>query len=59
MAWQLMFLGWYREGLDGSRLAMPARGYTWNETPALNRAIWRRHCRATTRHVFDAFERSY
>lgn len=41
--WQQMFLGWYELGLAGSIPEMPARGYKWNQTPKLNRAIWEKH----------------
>ena len=40
--WQRMLLGWYDGGRDGGMPAMPARGYKWSETPALNRVIQER-----------------
>jgi len=40
--WQHLFLGWYKDGLQGVP-QMPAPGYRWNETPALNHAIWKQH----------------
>lgn len=39
-AWHRLLLGWYAEGMAGGRPAMPAAGYTWRQTPELNRAIW-------------------
>jgi hypothetical protein len=39
--WHLMFQRWYTEGSTGMKPAIPAQGYTWKETPALNRSIWR------------------
>lgn len=44
-AWHEMFLLWEREGAAGRRTKMPAPGFTWKDTPALNAAIWER-----TRH---------
>lgn len=44
-AWHEMFLLWEREGAAGGKPEMPAPGFTWKETPALNEAIWER-----TRH---------
>jgi uncharacterized protein (TIGR03083 family) len=41
--WRRMFLRWYREGLAGVVPSLPAPGYTWRETPRLNRAIQERH----------------
>ena len=57
--WEQMFLGWYRAGLEGREPALPAEGYKWNETPRLNEDIWRRHKRASWRHVREAFDTSY
>ncbi len=56
-AWEQMFLGWYREGLSGKQPDLPAPGYKWNETPRLNKEIWRRHRDKPwmqVRHDFDA-----
>lgn len=41
--WHLMFLRWYKEGMAGNIPAMPAPGYTWKDTPALNKAIWEKY----------------
>ncbi len=41
--WHLMFLKWYEEGMAGKTPEMPAPGYTWKETPALNKAIWEKY----------------
>lgn len=40
-AWHELFLGWEEMGRAGSIPAMPAPGFTWKDTPALNAAIWR------------------
>lgn len=42
-AWQRMFLEWERVGRSGEVAQMPAPGYTWKTTPALNMAIHERH----------------
>lgn len=41
-AWHRMFLSWEEQGRRGDTPAMPAPGYSWSDTPALNDAIWRR-----------------
>ena len=41
--WQQMLRRWFEEGRDGLRPEVPAPGFKWNETPALNRAIQRRY----------------
>ncbi|MBL7806558.1 MAG: ClbS/DfsB family four-helix bundle protein [Saprospiraceae bacterium] len=38
--WHLMFLNWYETGMRGEKPAIPAPGYSWKTTPALNRLIW-------------------
>jgi len=41
--WHLLFLRWYEEGMQGQKPEMPAPGYTWKTTPALNRYIWEKY----------------
>ena len=38
--WHLMLLDWYAIGMSGQKPDMPAKGYTWSMTPALNQWIW-------------------
>lgn len=54
--WEGMFLRWFEEGRDGGSPERPAPGYSWRETPALNRAIQRKHrgrALAALRREFD------
>ncbi len=37
--WHLMMLQWYEVGMAGDKPEMPAKGYTWKTTPALNQWI--------------------
>lgn len=39
-AWHRLLLGWYSTGMAGGRPSMPAPGYTWRQTPALNAELW-------------------
>ena len=39
-AWHEMFLEWERDGSKGAKPSMPAPGFTWADTPALNQEIW-------------------
>lgn len=57
--WEQMFLGWYRQGMEGQDPPLPAPGYKWNQTPELNRAIWRKHRRKSWAKVSEAFDRSF
>lgn len=57
--WQQMFLGWYEQGLGGAMPEMPARGYTWRQTPKLNRAIREKHRSRSRVAAMAAFESGY
>ena len=57
--WQRMFLRWYDDGLKGNLPDLPARGYSWRETPQLNRAIWAKHRRRSIVSVREDFEAGY
>jgi hypothetical protein len=57
--WEQMFLRWYREGQRGLRPVLPAPGFKWRETPALNREIWRKHRKKSSAQVRKAFDASY
>ena len=57
--WERMFLGWYRQGLEGGAPALPAPGYKWNETPRLNADIQRRHAAKSWARVQADFDASY
>ncbi|MDR0849196.1 MAG: ClbS/DfsB family four-helix bundle protein [Propionibacteriaceae bacterium] len=38
--WHDMMLRWYADGMSGTKPVMPAPGYTWKTTAALNAVIW-------------------
>lgn len=57
--WQQMALGWYRTGLRGAVPDMPAPGYKWNQTPALNQMIYEKHRDAPLSEVMEAFSASH
>ena len=41
--WEQMCLSWYQAGLRGETPELPAPGYKWNQTPALNQMIFEKH----------------
>lgn len=57
--WQHMFLGWYEDGRRGVTPEMPAPGFTWRETPRLNRAIWEKHRSRSHEAVRAEFDAGY
>jgi hypothetical protein len=42
-AWHRLFLTWYEEGMQGQKPPMPAPGYSWKTTPALNESIFQKY----------------
>ncbi len=58
-AWQDLFMGWHESGLRGETPAMPASGYNWGQTPALNQAIYTAHCGESLAEARAAFEASH
>lgn len=42
-AWHDLFLTWEDAGRAGRTVSIPAPGFTWKQTPALNDVLWRRH----------------
>ncbi|NNK75455.1 MAG: ClbS/DfsB family four-helix bundle protein [Maribacter sp.] len=38
--WHLMFMDWYKVGMQGQKPDIPAKGYTWRDTKELNKKIW-------------------
>lgn len=40
LAWQGMVRSWYQQGKVGETPITPAEGYTWQQIPALNQAIY-------------------
>ncbi|MFK7970167.1 MAG: ClbS/DfsB family four-helix bundle protein [Bacteroidia bacterium] len=41
--WHLMMLDWHAVGMAGDKPDMPAKGYTWKTTKALNHWIWEQY----------------
>jgi len=58
--WHLMMLDWYKVGMKGEKPDMPAKGYTWKTTPALNRWIWEKYSdtnlKDTRKMLNDSYE---
>ncbi len=49
--WHLMMLDWYEVGMAGNKPDMPAKGYTWKDTSALNRTIWEHYSKTDLNEV--------
>lgn len=59
LEWQLMMLRWYETAMDGEEPLMPAEGYTWKTTPALNAKIWERYQNVSLERVRESLAVSH
>lgn len=57
--WEQMCLGWYRAGMKDEVPPLPAPGYKWNQTPALNEMIYEKYCEWELADVLERFHRSH
>lgn len=57
--WHLMMLEWYEIGMQGIKPVMPAKGYTWKTTPALNRWIWKKYTQTDLVEVKRMLQKSF
>lgn len=57
--WHLMMKEWYDVGMKGQKPDMPAKGYTWKTTPALNRLIWEKYSTASLKKIRENLEKSF
>lgn len=57
-AWHLLFLDWYKEGMAGRKPQIPAEGFTWKDSPALNEKLYRDHKDTPWKEVWASFEKS-
>lgn len=57
--WHMMFFEWYNTGMKGLKPSMPAKGYTWKETPQLNKLIWENYQAKNLREVRKLLYKSF
>jgi hypothetical protein len=53
--WESRGNGWYESGKRGEEVAVPAKGFGWNETKKLNEQIFKRHRRKSLTTVRSEF----
>lgn len=56
--WEQMVLGWHAAGLRGETPELPAPGFKWNQTPALNQQIYETHRDQPLDEVLAQFQAS-
>jgi hypothetical protein len=57
--WKKMFLGWYRQGLQGETPRTPAEDLKWTQTPALNERIYQKWKHERYEVILAEFEAEY
>lgn len=57
--WHLMLKDWYEVGMRGEIPAIPAQGYNWRTTPALNKEIWKKFKDTDYFEVKSCFQKSH
>ena len=57
--WHLMMATWYEVGMQGQKPAMPAEGYTWKTTSALNREIQRKYAQTPLSEIRQLLETTH
>lgn len=57
--WHLLFFNWYEIGMEGKKPAIPKEGYTFADTPRLNREIWQECQHFSLKEITTLFEQSH
>jgi len=57
--WEGMVRSWYAAGLRGEKPELPAPGFKWNQTPALNQKIFEQHRSRPLQDIQAEFQASY
>jgi hypothetical protein len=57
--WEQMVLSWYAAGLRGETPELPAPGFKWNQTPALNQQIYEKHRERSLEDILEQFHESH
>ena len=57
--WEQMVLSWHAAGLRGEIPELPAPGFKWNQTPALNQQIFEKHRDRPLDDVLAQFQASH
>ena len=57
--WEQMVLSWHAAGLKGERPELPAPGFKWNQTPALNQQIFEKYRNRPLSEILEQFQASH
>ena len=54
-----MMLDWYEAGMSGQKPNIPAKGYTFKTTPALNQEIWKKYQTTNYEEIQKMIKKSF
>ncbi|MDO4782108.1 MAG: ClbS/DfsB family four-helix bundle protein [Capnocytophaga felis] len=57
--WHQLFLNWYVVGMKGDKPKIPKEGYTFADTPRLNKDIWEECQGVSLEKAIEFFEKSH
>ncbi len=57
--WHKMLMTWHEIGMQGEKPAMPAEGYTWKDSAALNQKIWEQYKDQNLEESMSLFTQSH
>ena len=58
-AWHNLFFNWYEVGMKGEKPEIPAPGYTFKDTPALNEKIYQENKHFSLEEALEKFKKSH
>ncbi len=58
-AWHLLFFNWYEVGMAGEKPAIPAPGYSFKDTPALNEKLYQDYKDNSWKEITELFRDSH
>ena len=58
-AWHQLFFGWYQVGMRGEKPAIPAEGYSFKDTPALNEKLFQEYKDLSADEIMTMFKDSH
>lgn len=59
IAWQNLFFTWYEDGMSGKKPDIPAVGFTFKDTPALNEKLYKAYKDVSWTEIWHQFKKSH
>lgn len=59
LAWHMLFLNWYTEGMKGNIPDIPSKGFTFKDTPTLNEKLYQDYRNISWEDVMNKLKTSH